>query len=100
MMVRQNKWRAARYGTHAQLVDSYTHQVLPVQQVVEELVERLRPTAAALECGAYLEGSLEMAARPSWADRQVRLLAETGDPREVVRQLTAASRVLPPVAAG
>ena len=50
MMVRQNKWRAARFGTRADLVDSYTFQIQPVSDVVENLVSRLRPMAETLGC--------------------------------------------------
>ena len=55
----------------------------------------LRPAAEELGCTTYLESCLDMASRPSWADRQLAILRETGDPKEVVRQLTAAARVLP-----
>src|SRR3972149_7077165 len=37
MMVQQNKWRAARFGNRAILVDTYTHQTAPVAQVVDEM---------------------------------------------------------------
>ena len=35
MMVRQNKWRACRFGNQAQLVNSYTYDVQPVGTIVE-----------------------------------------------------------------
>ena len=38
MMVQQNKWRAARFGNQAMLVDTYTYQTAPVAQVVDEMV--------------------------------------------------------------
>ncbi len=95
MMVRQNKWRAARYGTRAELVHSFTYQVQPVPQVVEELVGTLRSTGEELGCLEYLEHCIEMASRPSWADRQLSILRETGSHAEVVRQLTEESRLLP-----
>ena len=93
MMVRQNKWRATRFGTSAQLVDSYTYQVVTVEQIVTKLVDQLRPVAAELECSAYLEHCLHMAASPSWADRQMEIASKTGKPQEVVRQLTDQSRM-------
>ena len=93
MMVRQNKWRACRFGPRAQLVSSHNYQVRPVSRIVEELVERLMPTAEELECTTYLRQTLEMVNGPSWADRQQSLLVETGNPREVVRRLCEQSRV-------
>jgi len=92
-MVRQNKWRAARFGTRAQLVNSYTHEVQPVGQIVESLIHWLTPTAEALSCVDELRQVQRIADGPSWADRQIAILDETGDRREVVRRLTAESRM-------
>lgn len=93
MMVQQNKWRAARFGNRAILVDTYTYQTAPVVQVVENMVEKLRPTATELCCEDYLAHCIGMAHEPSAAQRQLDILAETGDPREIVRRMTEAARV-------
>jgi carboxylate-amine ligase len=93
MMVQQNKWRAARFGNRAILVDSYTHQTAPVAEVVDEMVAKLRPTAVELCCENYLAHCVDLAREPSAAQRQLDILAETGDPREIVRRLTEAARV-------
>jgi carboxylate-amine ligase len=95
MMVRQNKWRACRFGIHAELVDTVTYEVQPVRSVVERLVALLRPTAENLGCADYLGDVVRMASEPSCADRQLKLYGETGDLREVVRLLTDASRIAP-----
>ena len=93
MMVRQNKWRATRFGTGAHLVDSYTYQVVTVAQAVDDMVDKLTPVAANLGCEHHLEHCRHIAASPSWADRQMSILAETGSAEEIVRQLTEVSRV-------
>ncbi|MCA9119367.1 MAG: YbdK family carboxylate-amine ligase [Planctomycetaceae bacterium] len=93
MMVRQNKWRAARFGTKAELVNSDTYQVQPLSEVVRTLTDWLRPTAASLDCLSYLDGAKRIAVGPSWADRQLAIFDETGDRAEVVRRLTATARV-------
>jgi len=95
MMVRQNKWRATRFGTGAQLVDSFTYQVVTVAQAVDNLVDRLTPVAANLGCEHHLERCRHIAASPSWADRQMSILAEAGSAEEIVRQLTEVSRISP-----
>ncbi len=95
MMVRQNKWRATRFGTAAQLVDSYNYNIVTVSQAVDQLVDKLTPVAANLGCESYLEHCRQIAASPSWADRQMSILAETGSAEEVVRQLTDVSRITP-----
>ena len=96
MMVRQNKWRATRFGTGAMLVDSFTYEVVTVAEVVDDLVSRLMPVAAELGCEHQLEHCRHIAASPSWADRQLSILAETDSAEEIVRQLTEVSRVSPP----
>jgi carboxylate-amine ligase len=93
MMVRQNKWRASRFGNRAQLVNSYSHELESVSQTVCSLIHRLRPVAEQLDCVKHLEYVQQMADGPSWSDQQRAILKETGDPAEVVRRLTTESRI-------
>ncbi|MCC9607658.1 YbdK family carboxylate-amine ligase [Blastopirellula sp. JC732] len=93
MMVRQNKWRACRFGSDAKLVNSYTYEVESVSTVVARLIERLTPSAIELGCEPYLLRAQEIADRPTWADRQRLILKETGDPTEIVRRMTEQSRI-------
>jgi carboxylate-amine ligase len=94
-MVSQNKWRAARFGTAARLVDNFTFESLTVADVVAQLVARLRSTADELGCLPYLERCCKMAASPTWADRQISLRRELGDAPAMVRRLVADARVAP-----
>jgi carboxylate-amine ligase len=93
MMVRQNKWRACRYGNQAHLVNSFTHEVQTIRQIADHLVERLRGTARELACLEYLEQVRRLANEPGWPQRQREILRDTGDPCEIVRQLTERSRI-------
>ncbi len=93
MMVRQNKWRACRYGNTAQLVNSYTYEVQTVQQITDWLVARLLPASEELGCRKELEGIRAIANGPSWPTRQREILEETGDASEIIRRLTLESRV-------
>src|SRR5262249_25966531 len=93
MMVQQNKWRAARFGNQARLVDTNTYQSASVLGTVARLVDLLQPTATELGCETYLEHCLAMARNPSAAQRQIDLMTESGDPREVVQQLVAEARI-------
>ena len=93
MMVRQNKWRACRFGMDATLVDPTNRKSYPARQVVRELVERLGPTAEELGCGEALRSVLDMTERPNGAERQLAIHRETGDLAEVVRRMMEISRL-------
>lgn len=95
MMVRQNKWRASRFGNRAQLVNSYTHEVQSVSDVVRGLIDRLHKTAEELDCVSRLEAVQGLADRASAADAQKDILDETGEPTEIVRRMIARSRLTP-----
>ncbi|RMG39481.1 MAG: YbdK family carboxylate-amine ligase [Planctomycetota bacterium] len=86
MMVQQNKWRATRFGPHAQLVDHYDHQQYPVAELAARLVDRLMPTARELQCVDELKAVAWLPAR-SGADEQLRIFEETGSRRDVVREM-------------
>ncbi len=88
IMVRQNKWKAARYGMRTELIDPVSHQTVPVREILHALFETLQPHAEALHCQAEFAHLLRMIERPSGAERQMALFEETnGDLREVVRRL-------------
>lgn len=93
LLVAQNKWRAARYGNKAQLVDSNTYEVRTLPQTVDNLVERLAATADDLGCREYLERNRQLAASPSWAERQLTLAQQDGGLPAMVSELMAQSRV-------
>ena len=97
MMVRQNKWRAARYGNQATIVDLYSYRVGTVAAEVEPLAQSIAATATDLRADGYLNRAVQLAQSTSWAQRQREILGETDDPTEVVRQLTVQSRITPPV---
>jgi carboxylate-amine ligase len=96
MMVQQNKWRAARFGNQAKLVDTNTYHVSTAADTVARLTDRLRATARELHCEAYLDHCVVMSRSPSAAQRQLDLLAETGDPKRMVLALAESSRITPP----
>lgn len=100
MMVRQNKWRAARYGLDANLVESVSYRQRPVRHILREMVDRLQTVAAQLDCESYLQQAGQLAEGETWARRQERLLEETGDPAETVRRLVRASRISAPATSG
>lgn len=93
MMIRQNKWRAGRFGLDAKLVDCDTFAMQPAREVAARLIDALRPVARELECERYLENAARLASGPTWAERQLGLLRETGDLRAVVQRMIKYSRI-------
>ncbi|MHB1559845.1 MAG: glutamate--cysteine ligase [Isosphaeraceae bacterium] len=85
-MVRQNKWRACRYGMEATLVDPNTFQSIPARKVVHALADRLADRAEELGCARYLQDVHHLAEAPTGASRQIETYRQTGDLAEVVRQ--------------
>ena len=91
-MVRQNKWRACRFGMEAKLVDPSTYQAIPARQVVHALVDRLADRGEELGCASYLQSVHDLAEQPTGAARQLQISRETNSLEEVVRQMAHADR--------
>ena len=85
MMVRQNKWRAARHGIEAELVDPLSQERLPARKVAVQLVERLKESAQTLGCEEYLKHVADMASNGTGADRQISVFQQNRDAVEIVR---------------
>jgi carboxylate-amine ligase len=77
-LIAENKWRAARYGLDAELVDLARDRARPARDAVRELVERARPHAEKLGCAAELGDVERICARGSGADEQRRVHDERG----------------------
>ncbi|MDT0275084.1 glutamate--cysteine ligase [Blastococcus goldschmidtiae] len=59
-VLRENKWRASRYGLDADIVVDEKGTVRPVRQAIIDLVDELRPTAKRLDCEAELADVLRV----------------------------------------
>ena len=86
MMVQQNKWRAVRFGSDARLVVTEDYQQSSVQEMTDHLVDLLQPYADRLGCERELNYVKQLPKRTG-AKRQLAIFEETGDCREVVRQM-------------
>jgi glutamate---cysteine ligase / carboxylate-amine ligase len=86
-VLRQNKWRAARYGVEADLIADLEGATRPLAETVTELVTALRPVGVQLGCADELEGVLEILEVGPSEQRQRRVVEEGGDLRAVVDHL-------------
>ncbi len=92
-VLRENKWRAARYGLDADIVVDEKGTVRPVRAAILDLVEELRPTAKRLDCEAELADVLRILDVGASCQRQRAVAAASdGDLRPVVDSLLAELR--------
>lgn len=88
IVVRQNKWKAVRYGIRADLIDPVTHKTVPVRDMVFFLFEKLKPYAQQLNCIQELNHIITMIDHSSGAEHQLELYEKYGqDLRKVVKAL-------------
>ncbi|WP_375496842.1 glutamate--cysteine ligase [uncultured Jatrophihabitans sp.] len=89
-LVRENKWRAARYGLDAEIVIDNTGRVQPVKDALNDVVEDLLPIARRLECADELEMIPRLVERGGSYQRQRAVAAENGGQLEPVVDLLLA----------
>lgn len=86
--VRENKWRAARYGLDAEIIVDRTGRQRPVADHLREVTETLSPLAAELHCAKEFTGVTQILDQGASYARQIRVAdAADGDLREVVHHL-------------
>jgi carboxylate-amine ligase len=69
-LIRENRWRAQRYGVKGQLVDHGRSAMADFADLTEELLDFLGPDAEALGCKAELLHARRIAREGTSADRQ------------------------------
>ena len=85
-VVRENKWRAARYGVNTDIIIDDTGALQPLREAVRDLVDELEPVADKLGCAEELKYANEMVNRPSYL-RQRQVVANGGSLVDVVDSL-------------
>lgn len=77
-LISENRWRAQRYGIEEGLIDFGRGAIVPMAELIDELLELLAEDAEALECTAELENLRDILARgtSSMRQRAVRASAE------------------------
>jgi glutamate---cysteine ligase / carboxylate-amine ligase len=90
--VRENKWRAARYGMDAEIIVNAGGDERLVTEDVMDLVDRLEPVAARLGCVEELHGLDRIAVEGASYQRQLAVAANADDDlhavvRHMVREL-------------
>ena len=70
MLVNENVWRAQRYGTDEGLIDYGIGEIVPYAELLDEIIELVRPDAEMLDCVEEVEQARDILKRGTSADRQ------------------------------
>lgn len=77
-LIEENKWRAARYGTEAKLIDFAAGVERPYIELITELVDFVSDMGEALGTINYLERVLKIAREGTSAHRQLEVFNRSG----------------------
>ncbi len=97
ILTSENKWLAARYGLEAPVMDlgSGRRNRVPIARLVRRTVADVEPHARELGSERELQGILDILARGSSADTQLRIFNANRDITEVARGIADATEALP-----
>jgi carboxylate-amine ligase len=76
MLVKENRWRAQRYGIDEGLVDFGRRALVPYADLLEEILELVREDAEQLGCVAEVEHARSIVQRGTSAHAQRRVFEE------------------------
>jgi len=88
-IVRDNKWRATRYGLDAMVITDDYGSTAPLRDQLYELVRELEPVAERLGCAAELAVAFEVLDQGASYERQRALVASGSELTDVVDALAA-----------
>ncbi|MDC0737476.1 carboxylate-amine ligase [Cognatishimia sp. SS12] len=95
-LIKENRWRAQRYGTSEGLIDFGRREIIPFDDLMCELTELLEEDSAFFDSTAEIEHACDIARQGNSAETQRKVLAESmaagksqqDAMRDVVRHLT------------
>ena len=93
MLIRENRWRAQRYGCDGELIDFGIRRMVPFADLLEELLEMTRPDAEHFGCLTEIEHTRSILTHGTSARRQVQIyeagLADGLAPEAAIRAVVA-----------
>lgn len=96
-VVRENKWRAARYGLEAELVTADGNRPVPARTLLAGLVRRLTPVAERIGCPQQLAAVTDLMVAGCGASRQRAAAGADGDTPAAVAALVREFRARRPL---
>lgn len=86
-VIRQNKWRAARYGLDGEFIKEDESGTVNIRDAIRELIRSVEPEAGKLGSGKYISQIEEILEKGDGALRQLDVWENSGDLKKVVRYL-------------
>ncbi|MEL7450941.1 MAG: carboxylate-amine ligase [Pseudomonadota bacterium] len=71
ILVNENRWRAMRYGPDEGLVDFSKAAIVPYAELLDEIIEMVRPDAVRMDCVKELESARDIIERGTSARQQI-----------------------------
>ena len=84
-ILRENKWRALRYGLHAQIVAARNGKTKPLYKDLQEWLKIIEPYVQELKYSSYLNVVKEIIEKGNSAERQYKIFESANDLKEVIR---------------
>ena len=75
-LINENRWRAQRYGVDQGLVDFGKSEIVPLAELIDELLEIVREDAEFFDCVEDVERARQIVEMGTSADRQIRTFHE------------------------
>src|ERR1700722_7217745 len=91
-LIEENKWRAARWGVEGNLIDFGKQAEVPMRELGEELLDFVDDVVDDLGSRDSLAPIERILREGTSAERQLKIYAETGDLKAVVRQIVEETR--------
>lgn len=85
VLINENKWRAARYGIEAKLIDFGKEEEVPFKTLINELLDFIEDVVDELGCRNEVNYVYQILEQGTGADRQLKVFDETNDLKEVVK---------------
>jgi len=86
-IIRQNKWRAARYGVDDHFINWKTYEAIPAKEAIHSLLELLEPTSKKLGTGKELKGIEKILERNNGATHQLKFHEKKKDFKKLIDNL-------------
>jgi len=92
ILINENKWRAARWGIEAKLIDFGKQEELPFPTLINDLLEFIDDVVDELDCRNEVNYVYKMIEQGSGADRQLKVYEDTQDLKKVMEYVVSQTR--------